>query len=177
MTVDGQEPTAAELTEAVAQKAVQGNGFKRLDGQLVWESRCLKAAHKEAASVLYPGGGLPPGAKEPVSGSRARKGLRSFVEERVEIAERYLPLGRTEPDISGEQRIKHISGAQGKLSTINAVDIVTDVTITATLLVLDDCLSPSLWCELWQYVERGGVGADRARGDGRAELVAWERLE
>ena len=105
-----------------------------------------------------------------------RKGLASWLVERVEIVDRYLPLGRTRPDIEGEQRIKHVSGPQGKRSAINVVDVCEDVKITFRLKVLDDCVPAALWQQLFEYVEVGGIGADRARGDGRCELTAWSKI-
>ncbi len=150
---------------------LSGNSFKVVGGQLQYEGRCMKGTLKEPCNVLYPGQAKWPGRPEGI-----RKGLQSFFVERVEVVETYIPLGRTEPDIQGEQRIKHISGPQGKRSAINVVDIVTDVKLAATITVLDDCIPPQLWQELWEYVEVGGLGADRARGDGRCKLTSWERL-
>ena len=83
-----------------------------------------------------------------------RKGLASWLVERVEIVDRYLPLGRTRPDIEGEQRIKHVSGPQGKRSAINVVDVCEDVKITFRLKVLDDCVPAALWQQLLRV--RGG---------------------
>lgn len=161
------------LVDAVMEKtAPKGNSFKMVDGQLVYEGRCLKAALNEAANACYPGVTPWPGRPEKI-----RKGLESYMKERVEVLDRYLPLGRSVPDIQGEQRIKHVSGPQGRRSAINVVDIVTDAKITARIAVLDDCISREVWSSLWGYVEKGGVGADRGRGDGRSELLGWRRLD
>jgi hypothetical protein len=159
-----------QLVDAVMAKDTKGNSFKMANGQLVLEGRNLKAAIKEAANALYPGIEKWPG--HPAS---TRKGLASYLTERVEVVDHYINLGRTRPDTEGEQRIKHISGPQGKRSTINVVDICEDVKITFTVRVLDDCIKPELWQEIWEYIELGGVGADRARGDGRGELLSWRR--
>jgi hypothetical protein len=163
-----------QLVDAVMAADTKGNSFKMDErGELVYEGRCLKAALKEAANALYPGTAKWPGHPGPA----VRKGLASWLTERVEVVDRYLPLGRTTPDIAGEQRIKHVSGPQGKRSAVNVVDLVEDVKISARIAVLDDCIPPELWSDLWQYVERGGLGADRARGDGRCELTAWQRID
>ena len=163
-----------QLVDAVMAKDIKGNSFKvNGAGQLVWEGRCLKAAFKEASNALYPGTEKWPGHP----GASIRKGLASFLVERVEVVERYFPLGRTAPDIVAEQRIKHISGPSGKRSTVNIVDLCEDVKVTFTVKVLDDCITPQLWREIFEYLEMGGVGADRARGDGRCELISWTRVD
>ena len=162
-----------QLVDTVMAKDTKGNSFKMAKGQLVIEGRNLKAAHKEAASALYPG--VKPWPGHP--GKETRKGLAAYMTERVEVVDRYIPLGRTKPDIEGEQRIKHVTGPQGKRSTINVVDLCEDVKIGFTIRVLDDFITPPLWQELWEYIELGGIGADRARGDGRGELNSWKQLD
>jgi hypothetical protein len=162
-----------ELTDAVMAKAMKGGtSFKRSDGELVWEGRNLKAALKEAANALYPGTGDWPGKP-----AGTRKGLANWLIERVEVVDTYIPLGRTEPDIVNEQRVKHISGPRGKQSIIQVIDAVIDVKFRATICVLDDCIPLRLWQELWEYIERGGIGADRGRGDGRCELILWRAAQ
>lgn len=162
-----------QVVDSVLAKEVKGNSFKAVDGQLQWEGRCAKAAYKEAANALYPGVAKWPGAP-----AGTRKGLASYLTERVEVVENYIPLGRTAPDVANENRIKHVTiPGQGKRSTINVVDLVTDVKLTWHTKVLDDCISRQLWSEIWEYLEVGGLGADRARGDGRCELLSWRKVE
>ena len=171
--LDKDELSAAqvdEIVDKVSKKAVAGNGFKQINGELVWEGRCLKAALNEACNALYPGVESFPGKPD-----KTKKGLKSYFIERVEVVDYYIPLGRTEPDIKGEERIKHISDPQGKRSAINLVDVCTDLDITFTIKVLNDWVPQELWQELFEYVELGGVWADRARGDGRCELTSWEK--
>jgi len=180
-----------KLVDIVAAKDTKGNSFKKLvqdgkrwralseeeviagDGELIIEGRQVKAGLKEAANALYPGVKKWPGHP----GEGIRKGLASYMVERLEVVDRIIPIGRKEPDIVGEQRIKHISGPQGKRSTINVVDLCEDVDIEFTVKVVDDFMNPQLFGELWEYVELGGLGADRARGDGRGELVSWEKIK
>ena len=69
-----------------------------------------------------------------------------------------------------------MTGPRGRQSTINVVDRV----LTRSSRCSSKCstsIVPQLWQELWQYVENGGLGADRARGDGRCELLSWRRLD
>lgn len=160
-----------ELVDTVMARDTKGNSFKQVDGTLVIEGRQVKAAIKEAANALYPG--VTKWPNHPGAGTK--KGLASYMVERVEVVDRYIPLGRKVPDIIGEQRIKHISGPQGKRSTINVVDLCENVNISFTVRVLDDFVTSELWGELFEYIELGGIGADRARGDGRGSLLKWTR--
>lgn len=160
-----------KLVDTIMERDTKGNSFKKVGDSLVIEGRQVKAAIKEAANALYPGTEKWPGYP-----GNTRKGLASYSVERVEVVERFIPLGRTVPDIVGEQRIKHISGPQGKRSTINVVDVCEDVTIAFTVKVLDDFIPEELWGEIWEYVDLGGIGADRARGDGRGTMTKWERV-
>jgi len=180
-----------ELVDVIAAKDTKGNSFKKVEllprggwrhltldeikdgkaGELVIEGRQIKAAIKEAAKSLYPGTQHWPNHP----GAGTRKGLGEYMVERVEVIERYIPIGRKQPDIVGEQRIKHITGPQGKRSTINVVDLCEDVTIHFTVKVQDDFITGELWGELFEYMELGGIGADRARGDGRGALVKWTK--
>jgi hypothetical protein len=171
--VESAEQLDELLDEVMARSEAKGNSFLMVGGSLVIEGRQIKAAIKEASNVLYPGITKWPGHPGP----HIRKGLTSWLVERVEVVDQYIPLGRATPDIVGQQRVKHVSGPQGKRSTINVVDICLDVKISFTVRVLDDCIPPQLWAELWSYLEMGGIGADRARGDGRSELVAWRKIK
>lgn len=160
-----------KLVDEIAAKDTKGNSFKKVGGGLVIEGRQIKAAIKEAANSLYPGT-----TKWPDYPGNTRKGLSAYLVERVEVVDRYIPLGKEVPDIVGEQRIKHITGPQGKRSTINVVDVCEDVTISFTVKVLDDFIPNELWAEIWEYIDLGGIGADRARGDGRGEMLSWAKM-
>jgi hypothetical protein len=162
-----------EVVDAVLARDTKGNSFKQVKGELVIEGRQIKAAIKEAANSLYPG--VKKWPDHPGEGTR--KGLGNYLVERVEVWERYIPIGRKEPDIVGEQRIKHITGPTGKRSTINVVDLCEEVDISFTVKVLDDFINDELWGQIWEYVELGGIGADRARGDGRGQLTKWTKVK
>jgi hypothetical protein len=175
------------LNAVMAKSGAKGNSFRMVNGSLVYEGRCLKAAFREAANVLYPGTVAWPGhpGKE-----ITRKGLANYLKDRIEPGEMYIPLGRTkpdktdqivwidEPDVKDESRIKHITDRRTgqPQSVIAVVDVVEDVDIGFTLRVLDDCLPEKLFGELLEYIELGGIGADRARGDGRSSLILWAKV-
>jgi hypothetical protein len=167
----GEVPDAETLLKAVEVALEKGNGFKRVNGRLVYEGRCLKAALKEAANIVYPGNAFPGKERFPTG---FRKGLKSAFEERVFVEELYLDLGVTEPS-GTEARIKHPMTPQGPKSTIAVVDFVEKPLITAHIKVLDDFLPDEVWGRMWETLEQIGIGADRARSDGKFELMAWER--
>ncbi len=170
-TVEAMDPGTAfdDVIEKLVEKTEGGNGFKTNNGVLVYEGRCMKAALKESANIAYPGTDFPGKPKA------IRKGLRNFMSETVFVTDDFISLGVSEPTGS-EQRIKHIMTPAGPRSAINVVDFVVDPTLNFTLAVLDDCLPDELWGRLFQVSELNGLGSDRARGDGRAELVGWDRL-
>lgn len=164
----GRPPSVGELVDKLAGQTAS-NTFKRHDGQLVYEGRCMKAALKEAANVAYPGTnwpGKPAGIK---------KGLMRYLAERVFIDDLYIPLGAEIPS-GTEQRIKHVMTPQGPRSAINVVDYVEQPKLSFTVAVLDDCLSTEVWARMWECAEEIGIGADRARSDGRFELVTWDHI-
>jgi hypothetical protein len=166
---DPGRPSAEEILEATARQFEGGNGFKTIDGQLVYEGRCMKAALKEAANVAYPGTtwpGKPQGIK---------KGLMRYLAERVFVEEQQIPLGVTQPS-GTEQRIKHVMTPEGPRSAINVVDYVEKPTLSFTVRVLDDFLPQQAWARIWENAENIGIGADRARSDGKFDLLRWDRI-
>lgn len=168
-TKDGERPGTDELVEAVARQFEGGNGFKTIDGGLVYEGRCMKAALKEAANVAYPGTRWP-GKPEGI-----KKGLMRYLAERVFVEDQHIGLDVAAPS-GTEQRIKHIMTPEGPRSAINVVDYVDKPHLAFTVAVLDDFLSAAMWSRIWQCAEEIGIGADRARSDGKFELLTWQRI-
>ena len=174
---EGERPSADDLMTEVARQFEGGNGFKSVDGQLVYEGRCMKAALKEAMNVAYPGTKFPGKSALGVTEKGAdvvKKGLLRVGAERIFVEPLYIPLGVSEPS-GTEQRIKHIVTPQGPRSAINVVDYVEKPKLTFTVQVLDDFLPQDAWGRIWMLLEQIGIGADRARSDGKFELLRWER--
>lgn len=169
MTESGQDATFDDALTDVAANHRKGNGFKTVDGQLVYEGRCMKSAIKEGANVAYPGN------KWPGQPANIRKGLRNFMAETVFVEEDFIGLGVSEPS-GTEERVKHLMTPKGPIAAVGVVDFVDDPTLVFQVAVLDDCIKDEVWERLWSAVEYGGIGADRARGDGRCRLVGWERV-
>lgn len=170
LEASGVRPSSEELLDELVANS-KGNGFKSVDGELVFEGRCVKGGLKEFWNIAFPGVAWP---GKPAG---IRKGLKSFSEERIFVEELFIPLGVTKPDIEGEQRVKHVQTPQGKRSTIGIVDLVLKPRLCFTVSVLDDFLGQDEWGRIWAVGEHIGFGADRARSDGVFSLERWERVE
>lgn len=175
----GERPKADDLMTEVARKFEGGNGFKTIDDRLVYEGRCMKAGLKEAMNIAYPGVDFPGKPrrinKDGKDVEAIKKGLLRFAAETVFVEDLYIDLGVTEPS-GTEQRIKQIMTKEGPRSAINIVDYVYRPTLTCTIKVMDDFFPRPAWKRVWEILENIGLGSDRARGDGKFELVSWKQL-
>jgi hypothetical protein len=161
--------------EEIARAYEGGNGFKSVDRGdgvmvLVYEGRCMKAALKEAMNICYPGVDFP--SKKNIAPAY-RKGLKSTGAERIFVPEDYISLDVTEASET-EQRIKHVTTPRGPRSAINVVDLVTRPLLRFHVDVWEDFLGLEEWGKIWALIESNGIGADRARSDGKCELMRWE---
>lgn len=144
--------------------------FKRDTDGLYLEGRVVKAMLKETVNVLF--AGTDPWGKH---GSYRGKGARNATAEWVFIADDHISLGVREP--SGvDLSIGHISGPQGKRSTLSYYEYVDGATIQFDVLVLKDRVEVKHWPEIWRYCQESGLGAKRSQGMGQFDVLAWERL-
>ena len=167
-----------KVKELASSGAVSVNGFIRdqSTGELMLEGRNIKAALKEWANSAFPGVVWP--GREVVTkrgGSSYRKGLKSTLAEWVNVPELAIGLGVKEPT-RVEERVKHVSTAQGPRSAINRVEVVDKPTLSFHIRVLDDFLPQDAWARIWELGEQIGLGADRARGDGTFVLERFKRV-
>lgn len=160
-------PNWAKVREAseMLETEKKTNGFKRNGDGLYYEGRCLKAALKECASVVYNGRKWGP----------TRKGTKNFVAERIFVEEDAIPLGRFAPD-GVELIIGHVGGPQGERSTLTRYEYVEGVTITFHMLVLDDCFSVDDWHAVYDEMEWNGLGAARSQQHGRVYIEDFVQL-
>ena len=162
---------ASELAPSV-------NGFKRhpQTGELCIEGRIVKAALKEWANSAYPGSGWPGKEANPATKVLHKaRGLMRYLAEALIVEDQLISLGVTEPT-EVEERIKHVMTPQGPRSSINRVEVVEQPTVTFTLRVRDDFLTPEAWARIWTVGEGIGLGSDRGRSDGQFDLVGWEKV-
>jgi hypothetical protein len=181
-----QEAKAAMGVEGLSEEELENlertcwNGFKRNEGGLYLEGRCVKAAYKEAAAVL----------REPLDISA----FKARVAERLFVVEDIIPLGRQEPDGDYESFI-HAIGPQGPRNALKRVDYVTQATITYRVKMINqsflckrdpaapkgqarNSMDPFECLELMHnYMQEGGIGADRSQGNGKNDLVSIEPLD
>lgn len=165
----GTRPSADVLLDEVVAKEGAGNGFLRVDGILQYEGRCLKAGLKEWSNIAYPGVDFPGKPKS------IKKGLMRYMNERVFVPQRNISLGVDAPSRT-ETRVKHLMTPQGPRSALNVVDVIDKPTLSFDLDVLDDFIEKRVWARIWEIGEEIGIGADRARGEGRFELVRFEKV-
>lgn len=187
----GEQPSVDDMITALMADESAGlsvNGFKRTaSGELGYESRCLKAAVKEAVNSAYPG--VDWDGKAGAKGIAPRKGLKSTLEERVIVEGTLIPLGvkasevlPNEPEIPVpgsawvEERVKHVLTPQGPKSALNRVEVVFQPTLNFTLVVADDFLAMEAWARVWERLEMIGIGADRGRSDGQCVLTKFDKI-
>ena len=162
--------TKEELADQLIEDEMESQwvGFKKVDGQLVFEARCVKAAFKEAANVLR--------EKAKIAA------FKSKVAERVFIMPKYIPLDRQEPD-GWEERPIHVDTPQGPRSALKRSDYVENVVLEFKVKVLDEPLkdknknlvNPAAYLGLLlNYMCDNGFGGDRSQGYGKLRLANFK---
>jgi hypothetical protein len=159
--------TWEQIEEASASLAAekQTNGFKRDTNGLYLEERQVKAMLKESTNILF--------AAE--RWGKTKKGPKSFLAERVFVKPDRIYLDRTEPD-GVDLFIGHVSGPQGRRSTITYIEYVERATATLRVLSTKDELGADEWGLLWAHAEKNGLGALRSQGHGQFVVTKWDRV-
>lgn len=164
----------AKISERVAGQS-NTNRFRRdPDLGLYFESRCVKAGIKESTNALFAGKDFRVGP--------TRKGAKSFVSEHVFVEPEIIPFGRQEPD-GIELMIGHVSGPQGKRSTLTYHEVVEKGVIRFQVLfdkvakehLIDDPDGVNM-ADIWMHMERNGLGAVRSQGHGQFRVTRWEEV-
>lgn len=168
-----------------ASKLVAGlketTGFKRdTEGGLYIESRQIKAALKEAVSILYAGETWGATRRqnargEDVTGYRG-KGPKQYLAERVFVSPDHLLLGCIEPD-GVELVIGHIIGPQGPRSTLGYHEYTTGSRLEFDVLVARDVVEEHRWPDIWELMQENGIGALRSQGYGRFDILEWDKID
>lgn len=145
--------------------------FKRDENGLYIEGRQVKAAIKESVNILFAGDRW----------GRTKKGPQSYTAERVFTEPNdAIYLGREEPD-GVELVIGHVTGPQGKRSTLGYHEYAVEPRIEFDLLVTDDggpdALTPEQWVRVWIQAEHLGIGALRSQGYGTFDVEVWEHVK
>jgi hypothetical protein len=153
------------------------NGFKKNDTGLYIESRQLKAAIKEGASVARATDNLKD------RWGATRKGCLGFVAEHIMVVEDLLQLYRldadgnkvhlTEPD---DVLTSFPKNPRTNQTGIQHTEILREAFFDFTV-ISDYEFTDAEWATLWLTSEQQGVGANRSQGFGRYEVVRWDRVK
>jgi hypothetical protein len=157
-----------EVSQALAEQR-NTNGFKRDETGLYIESRQIKAGLKETINALYAG----------EKWGKTRKGPKNFAVEHVFIHPHRIYLGRAEPD-GIDLLIGHVTGPQGRRSTITYVEHCVEPEIEFDVLVdtrAEEQIEEAQWREIWVHGQENGYGAARSQGWGTYDIVAWDLIE
>jgi hypothetical protein len=154
----------AQASDALVARRLT-TGFKRGELGLYIEARQVKALLKECTNILFGGERWGP----------TRKGARSFLAERVFIDPDQVLLDRESHD-GLELVVGHVSGPSGPVSTLGYHEYVERASISFTVMVVRDLITPAQWAEVWVLAQEIGLGALRSQGHGRFQLTRWERL-
>jgi hypothetical protein len=162
------EGASAEIVDDAAE-SVAGRrlttGFKRSDDGLFIEARQVKALLKECTNILF-------GAER---WGPTRKGPKSFLAERVFVQPERLCLGTHEED-GLELIVGHLNGPSGPVSTLGYHEYVVQPTLTFSVWVVRDLITPAQWADVWVLAQEIGLGAVRSQGYGRFQLTRWEPM-
>jgi len=164
MPADQRNALIEAVAPAVAEEK-QTNGFKLDESGLYLEARIIKSAIKENVNIRFASQRWGP----------TKKGPKSFAAERVFIDPARIYLDRAEPD-GLELFLGHVSGPRGPQSTLTYYEYVEGPRISFEVSVEDDCIKPEWWAEIWQSMQRNGLGALRSQGHGQFDIVRWERV-
>ena len=141
----------------------QATGFKVDEEGLYIEDRQVKAMLREAVNILYAG----------ERWGTTKKGPLNYFVERVFIQPAHIHLGRAEPD-GTELRVIHISGPQGRRSSLSYFEYVESATMEFDVIVARDLIEHERWPEIWTLAQENGLGASRAQSYGRFDVTKWE---
>jgi len=164
-----EDPAAGEKAMEKYISSAHLNGFKRVEGQLIYEGRNAKAAIKEAFGVALGSGHI-----KARGWGETNKGSKAFVAEHIMIPDRYIPILRedgspfTEPT-GINQRFVHTHNGDG---------IQYEEFCDPALLrfeVWTDWDFDQHWPTIWSIGGKQGVGATRSMGCGVYFVSRWDK--
>lgn len=169
-------PEMTAMQERLEPEEVQMMVFYRdADGLPCFEARNLKAGLKEAANIL--------GSSQKRKGILPTLNLRSKLAERVFVAARYeeevqYDLMPIEKPIQAAFRPISVMTPQGPRTSIKHFEYADGVRLNFELKILQDrIVSESDVRACLEYLQDGGVGADRAQGAGQFKLLKFQKKD
>jgi hypothetical protein len=177
------EDSYEQLVKAAQQAAAvkKTNGFLSDEHGLYVGAYQFKAALKEAAATVFGIEGVywlqrPMKTKEGLTGGKA---ARSAVAEWVYVSPDQIYLRGADDQILKQPtgtatKVMHVDTAQGPRDALGYVEFVRNVTVRFQVEVLKNRVTEQQWWALWNAVEKGGIGADRALGKGQNDLLRFD---
>lgn len=168
------DATDEEIIEAAKAMAAtrNGNTFRRDERGLGLAAYQVKAMLKESCAILYP----YQRGKDGYQWGVTKKAPRSLLAERVFVDDYLIPLGRLEPDGTMMQ-IGHVSGPQGKRSTLTYYDFCSQPEISFVVSSSEDIVTPEQWQHILIQGQRLGIGAIRSLGHGTFKVTGFDRAD
>jgi len=161
--------TLSDLAEEVAEEVEAEEGekgwatFKKDEGGLYYEGRCVRAHLKDCANVLQK--------------TLQIKALKSKVANRVYVFPERLYLDKMEPD-GRELRMVHAMTPKGPRSSLKFVDYVMQPRMKFFLKVLDDGeIKADVLRALFEYGGVHGMGQERSQQWGQYEVVNFGEVD
>ncbi|MGH6877047.1 MAG: hypothetical protein ACREHV_06655 [Rhizomicrobium sp.] len=160
-------PAEARAEQAATQAQLQGqeveehtSAFARdAEGHPCYESRCMKAALKEAANIL----------KEQIGVRNARSKLA----EQVFVGPKLVPI---HAPVKVEERVIHVMTRMGPRDSLKRYEFAEGVPLQFDLKgLLGGAFGTEELTTLVEYLRDGGIGADRSQGSGT--ISAFELRE
>ena len=159
------EQTAKEMGDQL-DETIKGTwtGFKSDKTGLYLEARCVKALLKEAANVIR-------------KLIKFKGFMRARVAERVMVNPSRIYLGVKKPTGNEERPIQVWAGGRPQ-SAFKRFDYVERPALQFDLWLLDDgVITEKHLCQLLEYGQQAGLGANRSQGEGKFDVVEFGLLE
>lgn len=126
-------------------------------GQPCYEGRNMKAALKEGANILKTVLDV--------------KSFRSKLAERVFVHPKLVPINA---QILRDERPLSVMTMQGPRTSIKRYEYAENVKLAFQIKVLEDgVVKESHLRSILEYLEEGGIGADRSQGSGTLKVVSF----
>jgi hypothetical protein len=170
--------TKEEVMQAAKGVAATRNGNtfrrKRPDGLCIAAYQ-VKAMLKESTAILYAYNAKDKDGKHIGRWGPTFKSAMAFFAERVFVDDYLLPMGRQEPD-GVHMQVGHVSGPQGKRSTLTYVDYCAQPTLSFTMSSSEDMITAAQWERILIQSQRTGLGAMRSLGHGQFKVTEFDKV-
>jgi hypothetical protein len=162
-------PTDPEvaLDEALAEAAMNVNGFKRTKGGVLYvEGRCIKAMLKEATSIGLASGHTPKRL------GLTSKGPVAYVAEHIQVIEDVCEITRDGEALTEADEVEQHFVHTWRGNSIGYSEVVSGVQLSFTITA--DVDVEKLLRTTLVIAEQNGLGARRSQGSGRFVVTRFD---